>query len=188
MWLQREFSQPQQAQRWSCKAQAVEAEAEASSSVFKELASSSERKYIMISGKGAVPAAVCLPAAPPPDCALHLPDRIVRHTHLRAAHLPAGGVGKTSLAASLAACFAQAGHTTLVVSTDPAHSLSDSLAQVCSACHQRSARRLCARMGMLACWPVSLKKLALPCLHPGCWGRRPCSSRRHRTAAVGHGD
>jgi arsenite-transporting ATPase len=40
-----------------------------------------------------------------------------------------GGVGKTSLAASLALRFAQAGHTTLVVSTDPAHSLSDSLAQ-----------------------------------------------------------
>ena len=41
-----------------------------------------------------------------------------------------GGVGKTSLAASLAVKFAAAGHTTLVVSTDPAHSLSDSLDQV----------------------------------------------------------
>ena len=41
-----------------------------------------------------------------------------------------GGVGKTSLAASLAVKFAAAGHNTLVVSTDPAHSLSDSLAQV----------------------------------------------------------
>ncbi|KAK9815912.1 hypothetical protein WJX72_011818 [[Myrmecia] bisecta] len=40
-----------------------------------------------------------------------------------------GGVGKTSLAASLAARFAAAGHPTLIVSTDPAHSLSDSLAQ-----------------------------------------------------------
>uniref|UniRef100_A0A1D1ZM62 ArsA/GET3 Anion-transporting ATPase-like domain-containing protein n=2 Tax=Auxenochlorella protothecoides TaxID=3075 RepID=A0A1D1ZM62_AUXPR len=40
-----------------------------------------------------------------------------------------GGVGKTSLAASLAVRFAEEGHTTLVVSTDPAHSLSDSLAQ-----------------------------------------------------------
>ena len=60
-------------------------------SAFEELAASTERKYIMISGKG--------------------------------------GVGKTSLSASLAVRFAQAGHTTLVVSTDPAHSLSDSLAQ-----------------------------------------------------------
>lgn len=39
-----------------------------------------------------------------------------------------GGVGKTSLAASLAVKFANNGHPTLVVSTDPAHSLSDSLA------------------------------------------------------------
>ncbi len=41
-----------------------------------------------------------------------------------------GGVGKTSLSASLAVNFAAAGHSTLVVSTDPAHSLGDSLAQV----------------------------------------------------------
>ncbi|KAK9851904.1 hypothetical protein WJX84_008222 [Apatococcus fuscideae] len=40
-----------------------------------------------------------------------------------------GGVGKTSLSASLAVKFAAAGHSTLVVSTDPAHSLGDSLAQ-----------------------------------------------------------
>jgi Anion-transporting ATPase len=41
-----------------------------------------------------------------------------------------GGVGKTSSAASLAVKFASAGHSTLVVSTDPAHSLSDALDQV----------------------------------------------------------
>jgi arsenite-transporting ATPase len=41
-----------------------------------------------------------------------------------------GGVGKTSLSASLAVKFATSGqHPTLIVSTDPAHSLSDSLAQ-----------------------------------------------------------
>ena len=40
-----------------------------------------------------------------------------------------GGVGKTSLSSSLAVKFATAGHHTLLVSTDPAHSLSDSLAQ-----------------------------------------------------------
>jgi len=39
-----------------------------------------------------------------------------------------GGVGKTSLSASLAVKFANSGHPTLLVSTDPAHSLSDSLA------------------------------------------------------------
>jgi Mrp family chromosome partitioning ATPase len=59
---------------------------------FEELCAGTERKYIMISGKG--------------------------------------GVGKTSLSASLAVRLAAAGHTTLIVSTDPAHSLSDSLAQV----------------------------------------------------------
>ena len=41
-----------------------------------------------------------------------------------------GGVGKTSSAASLAVRLAAEGHPTLVVSTDPAHSLSDSLDQV----------------------------------------------------------
>lgn len=41
-----------------------------------------------------------------------------------------GGVGKTSLSASLAVKLAASGLTTLVVSTDPAHSLGDSLAQV----------------------------------------------------------
>ena len=41
-----------------------------------------------------------------------------------------GGVGKTSCAASLAVRFANHGHPTMVVSTDPAHSLSDSFAQV----------------------------------------------------------
>lgn len=41
-----------------------------------------------------------------------------------------GGVGKTSCAAALAVKFANSGHPTLVVSTDPAHSLSDSFAQV----------------------------------------------------------
>jgi arsenite-transporting ATPase len=40
-----------------------------------------------------------------------------------------GGVGKTSCSSSLAVKFASAGHPTLLVSTDPAHSLSDSLAQ-----------------------------------------------------------
>ncbi|KAL5831095.1 hypothetical protein ACOSQ4_016449 [Xanthoceras sorbifolium] len=40
-----------------------------------------------------------------------------------------GGVGKTSCAASLAVKFANHGHPTIVVSIDPAHSLSDSFAQ-----------------------------------------------------------
>ena len=40
-----------------------------------------------------------------------------------------GGVGKTSLSAALGVALAGRGHKTLVVSTDPAHSLSDSLGQ-----------------------------------------------------------
>ncbi|MGC2240459.1 MAG: TRC40/GET3/ArsA family transport-energizing ATPase [Acidimicrobiia bacterium] len=39
-----------------------------------------------------------------------------------------GGVGKTTVAASTALAAADAGHRTLVTSTDPAHSLSDALA------------------------------------------------------------
>lgn len=41
-----------------------------------------------------------------------------------------GGVGKTSSAASLGVRLGSQGGPTLVVSTDPAHSLSDSLDQV----------------------------------------------------------
>ena len=64
----------------------------ATTTAFDELAAGTQRKYIMVSGKG--------------------------------------GVGKTSLSASLAVKLAAAGHSVLVVSTDPAHSLSDSLGQV----------------------------------------------------------
>ena len=41
-----------------------------------------------------------------------------------------GGVGKTTTAAALATRFAVSGMPTLIVSTDPAHSLSDALDQV----------------------------------------------------------
>jgi len=63
-----------------------------------------------------------------------------------------GGVGKTSCAASLAVRFANNGHPTLVVSTDPAHSLSDSFAQVA-----HPAEQLCFEM----CWFSSLLFLEL---------------------------
>ena len=58
-----------------------------------------------------------------------------------------GGVGKTSAAAALAVQLAQEGHSTLVVSTDPAHSLSDSLAQArpCACSAQISVH---ARLGL----------------------------------------
>jgi arsenite-transporting ATPase len=40
-----------------------------------------------------------------------------------------GGTGKTSISASIAVKFANVGQTTLIISTDPAHSLSDSFNQ-----------------------------------------------------------
>lgn len=40
-----------------------------------------------------------------------------------------GGVGKTSMSAAIATAFADRGQTTLIVSTDPAHSLSDAFGQ-----------------------------------------------------------
>lgn len=57
-----------------------------------------------------------------------------------------GGVGKTSLAASLAVKFANSGHPTLVVSTDPAHSLSDSFAQVSQTSERRVMMSLFSRV------------------------------------------
>lgn len=67
-----------------------------------------------------------------------------------------GGVGKTSLAASLAVQFAAEGHNTLVVSTDPAHSLSDSLAQVCLQCpHHFLAQSMPLRKAIDICIIVS---------------------------------
>ncbi|XP_016459747.1 ATPase GET3B [Nicotiana tabacum] len=57
-------------------------------------------------------------------------DEMVRGTQRKYFMLGGkGGVGKTSCAASLAVKFANHGHPTLVVSTDPAHSLSDSFDQ-----------------------------------------------------------
>lgn len=40
-----------------------------------------------------------------------------------------GGVGKTSMSAAVATSFADIGQTTLIISTDPAHSLSDAFGQ-----------------------------------------------------------
>ena len=54
-----------------------------------------------------------------------------------------GGVGKTSSAASLAVQLAAAGHPTLIVSTDPAHSLSDSLDQVCLLRYKSLPKKMC---------------------------------------------
>ncbi|XP_015581020.1 ATPase GET3B [Ricinus communis] len=57
-------------------------------------------------------------------------DEMIAGTHRKYYMLGGkGGVGKTSCAASLAVKFANHGHPTIVVSTDPAHSLSDSFAQ-----------------------------------------------------------
>ncbi|XP_044504998.1 ATPase GET3B-like isoform X3 [Mangifera indica] len=57
-------------------------------------------------------------------------DEMVDGTHRKYYMLGGkGGVGKTSCAASLAVKFANHGHPTIVVSTDPAHSLSDSFDQ-----------------------------------------------------------
>jgi arsenite-transporting ATPase len=53
-----------------------------------------------------------------------------------------GGVGKTSVAASTARACAAAGQRTLIVSTDPAHSLSESLSAECEGQPTRVSDRL----------------------------------------------
>ena len=53
-----------------------------------------------------------------------------------------GGVGKTSVAACTARRCAAAGMKTLVISTDPAHSLSDSLGTALAADPQPAGKRL----------------------------------------------
>ena len=65
-----------------------------------------------------------------------------------------GGVGKTSLSASLAARYASRGKATLVVSTDPAHSLSDSLDQDVSG--GRPVRVLCGEDASLPLWAMEV--------------------------------
>lgn len=62
-----------------------------------------------------------------------------------------GGVGKTSCAAALAVKFANSGHPTLVVSTDPAHSLSDSFAQVSFGSTLSRGRSLCELCFLCGC-------------------------------------
>lgn len=57
-------------------------------------------------------------------------------------------MGKTSSAASLAVKFAAAGHSTLVVSTDPAHSLSDALDQVPLSCNAEVSEQTSERKAM----------------------------------------
>lgn len=82
-----------------------------------------------------------------------------------------GGVGKTSCAASLAVKFANNGHPTLVVSTDPAHSLSDSFAQVCKIFFTCSAFRY-----LEAKWHcTNCVELSLP-LYIGFDWRKTCTS------------
>ncbi|XLU28407.1 ATPase GET3B isoform X5 [Arachis hypogaea] len=70
-----------------------------------------------------------------------------------------GGVGKTSCAVSLVVRFANHGHPTMIVSTDPAHSLSDYFAQenvlaesrmMIPDCHKRLEAALVDLKGALA--------------------------------------
>jgi Anion-transporting ATPase len=94
-----------------------------------------------------------------------------------------GGVGKTSSAASLAVKFAAAGHSTLVVSTDPAHSLSDALDQVCL--QQLHVLRHCTRA--LCGWhtartPAGLQRPPVRRHHHASHGGTPCQTLRMSAA------
>ncbi|GBF93888.1 ATPase [Raphidocelis subcapitata] len=78
---------------------------------------------------GAAPAAAAPAAAAPADAPSAFAELAAGSARKYIMVSGKGGVGKTSLSASLALRLAAAGHTTLIVSTDPAHSLSDSLDQ-----------------------------------------------------------
>lgn len=123
-------------------------------------------------------AAVELPNAPPSECVF---DRLAAGPSRKYIMISGkGGVGKTSLASSLALRLAAEGHTTLVVSTDPAHSLSDSLAQVRRGAGRRWASPVPGRLDTLSSGsPLELV---------GCERRRPQDGRGHRPSRLGHGD
>ncbi|KAH0927557.1 hypothetical protein HID58_019813 [Brassica napus] len=98
-------------------------------SEFDEMVSGTKRKYYMLGGKGGVGKTSVKSVASPTETVSEF-DEMVSGTKRKYYMLGGkGGVGKTSCAASLAVRFANNGHPTLVVSTDPAHSLSDSFAQ-----------------------------------------------------------
>lgn len=118
--------------------------AEEAVSAFAELAAPTGPQYIMVSGKvraqqcctidGGMGRLLCCQRR---GRALGVattafPSHPPKPTHTTPPMLLAaqGGVGKTSLSASLGVRFAERGLRTLVVSTDPAHSLGDSFAQV----------------------------------------------------------
>ena len=104
-----------------------------SPTAFEEICAGAGRKYIMVSGKGGVgktslSAALSVRLAQVRGGGFHQGLQVQEISHPGNAPHPAWSRLTSPLSPPPAS--PQEGHTVLVVSTDPAHSLSDSLAQV----------------------------------------------------------